>query len=161
MTIVLLKFLSKNIQIRFFGPNFRHFCFPAKFCNYTNSRVLISNTTILFSNSSPKIPKSGIFGPKFTKFCFSATFCNQANSRVLISNVTILFLNSTSKRHNSGIFVPQFGYFYFFGKILQIDKFEGADFKYDNRFFKILAQKYPIKAFWVKNTQIRHFWSQI
>ena len=42
--------------------------------------------------------------------------------------------------------------------ILQLDKFEGADFKYDN---KILAQKYPNKTFLVKNTQISHFWSKI
>ena len=40
----------------------------------------------------------------------------------------------------------------FFHKILIFDKFEGADFKYDNSIFKILAQKYPNKAFLVKNT---------
>ena len=68
--------------------------------------------TKLFSNSSPKIPKSGIFGPKFR---------------------------------------------YFFHEILQIDKFEDADFKYDNSIFKTLAQKYRNKAFLVKNAQIRHF----
>ena len=41
--------------------------------------------------------------------------------------------------------------FSLFHKILQIDRFEGADFKYDNSFLKFLP----------KNTQIRHFWSQI
>ena len=46
-------------------------------------------------------------------------------------------------------------------EILQIDKFEGADFKYDDTFFQIFAQKHQNKAFLVKNTQIRHFWSQI
>ena len=84
---------------------------------------------------------------------------------------------------------------------MQIGKFDGADFKYDNSlapkypnktllvanlgifiisqhfeirqieglailnmkivFLKIVVQKYPKKAFLVKNTQIRHFWSQI
>ena len=34
---------------------------------------------------------------------------------------------------------------------MQLDKFEGADFKCDNIVFKFQA----------KNTQIRHFWSQI
>ena len=86
----------------------------------------------------------------------------------------------------------------FFRKILQIDKFKGADFKYDNSFLKILAQNYPRKTFlvpnlaifiisrnfahkilqldqyegadfkfndkflkfWLKNTQIRYFWSK-
>ena len=49
----------------------------------------------------------------------------------------------------------------FFCETLQIEKLEDADFKYDNSFFKILAQKYPNKAFWVKNTQKWHFWFQI
>ena len=39
----------------------------------------------------------------------------------------------------------------FFREILQLDKFEGADFKYDNIVFKFQPQ----------NTQIRHFWSKI
>ena len=53
---------------------------------------------------------------------------NYANKAFLVTNV--------------GIFV--------FRKILQLDKFEGADFKYDNTFFKFQS----------KNTQIRHFWFQ-
>ena len=48
----------------------------------------------------------------------------------------------------------------FFQKILQFYKFDCADFKYDY-FFQIPAQKCPNKAFLVKNTQTRHFWSQI
>ena len=123
--------------------------------------------TVLFSNSSPKIPKSGIFGPKFRHFCFFVKFCKQTNLRVLISNRTVVFLKILPKnpqiRHcwskypnkaflfpNSGIFVSS--------KILQ---FEGADFKYEIIFLKILAQKYPNTVFLVKNTQIRHFQSQI
>ena len=47
--------------------------------------------------------------------------------------------------------------FLLFREILQIDKFEDADFKYDNSIFKILSQKYPNKAFLVKNTQIWAF----
>ena len=41
--------------------------------------------------------------------------------------------------------------------MLDIDKFEDDDFKYDNSFVKTLAQKFPIKESLVKNTQIRHF----
>ena len=48
-----------------------------------------------------------------------------------------------------------------FREILQIDKFEGVDFKSDNSFFKVLAQKFPNKPFLAKNTKIRHFCSQI
>ena len=41
--------------------------------------------------------------------------------------------------------------FLFFREILQLDKFKGPDFKYDKIIFKFQS----------KNTQIRHFWSQI
>ena len=39
----------------------------------------------------------------------------------------------------------------FFCEIMQLSKFEGADFKYDKTVFK----------FQPKSTQIMHFWSQI
>ena len=44
--------------------------------------------------------------------------------------------------------------FLLFREILQIDKFEDADFKYDNSIFKILSQKYPTEAFWVPHLGI-------
>ena len=37
---------------------------------------------------------------------------------------------------------------------LMFDKFERANFKYDNSFLKILAQKYPNEAFLVTNLAI-------
>ena len=83
------------------------------------------------------------------------------NLRLLISNMTIVFLKSLPKNTQIRHFWSQIQVFLFFRKILQLDKFEGADFKYDNSIFKILAQKYPNKAFLVKNSQIRHFWFQI
>ena len=46
-----------------FWPNY---AFPLK--------VLISDMTILFPGSSPKIPKSGILGSKFRHFCFLMKF---------------------------------------------------------------------------------------
>ena len=39
-------------------------------------------------------------------------------------------------------------------KILQLDKFEGADLRYGCSFFEILAQKHLIKAFFVQNLDI-------
>ena len=51
--------------------------------------------------------------------------------------------------------------FLFFRETLQIDTFQGADFKYDYSFLKNLEQKHLKKAFLVKNTLIRHFLSQI
>ena len=49
---------------------------------------------------------------------------------------------------------PKFSHFCFRSKILQIGKFEGADFKYDKYCFQISAQKYPNKAFLVPNLGI-------
>ena len=54
---------------------------------------------------------------------------------------------NTQVRH----FWSQIYVFLFFRKILQLDKFQSADFKYGNSFLKFQPQ----------NTQIRHFWSQI
>ena len=78
--------------------------------------VLISNMTMLFSNSSSKIPKSGIFGPKFKDFQLCIKFCNKINSRTLISNITIFFSNSRPKIPKEDIFGPKFRDFYFFMK---------------------------------------------
>ena len=44
---------------------------------------------------------------------------------------------------------------------MQIYKFECAEFKYSNSFSTILYQKCPSKTFFVKNTQISHFGSEI
>ena len=68
--------------------------------------------------------------------------------------MTIFFKNSSPKIPELHIFVPKFRHFCFFAKFLQSDKFENADFKYDNSFFKILAQKYPNKVFLVPNLGI-------
>ena len=39
-------------------------------------------------------------------------------------------------------------------KILELDKFEGVDFKYATIFFQIATQKYPSKASLVQNSRI-------
>ena len=64
--------------------------------------------------------------------------------------MTIAFEDSTQKYPNKAFLVPNLGIFVFH-EILQIHKFEGADFKCDDSFSKILAQKY----------QKWHFWSQM
>ena len=51
---------------------------------------------------------------------------------------------------NKAFLVPNLEIFVFFHKKLQLEKFEGADFKYGNSFCKIPA-----------HTHMRHFWSQI
>ena len=123
-------------------PNLDIFVSIPKLCNYTNSRVLISNMTIVVSNSSPKITKQGFFGPKFCFFFFFEKFWSYTNSRVMISNMTIAFFKILAQKCPSNVFfVPNLDIFVclfvcFCGEILQLDKFEDADFKYDNSFWK-------------------------
>ena len=57
--------------------------------------------TKIFSNSSSKIPKSGIFCPKFKDFYFS----HQA-LRALIANMTMVFQNCCPKHPNEAFLVP-------------------------------------------------------
>ena len=71
----------------------------------------------------------------------------------------ILISISSPKIHKSS-FLSQIQAFLLISEILEIDKFEDAVFKYDNRFSKCLIQNHQNKAFLVKNTQIKHFWSQ-
>ena len=54
------------------------------------------------------------------------------------------------KYPNKAFLLPNLDIF-IFHEILQLDKFEGADFKYDSVIFKLQP----------KNTRIRDFWSQI
>ena len=61
-----------------------------------------------------------------------------------------MVFKNTQIRH----FWSQIQEFLVFLRNLELDKFEGADFKYDNRFFKTVAQKYPQEAFLVQNLGI-------
>ena len=53
------------------------------------------------------------------------------------------------KYPNTSFLLPSLGIFGVFCEIFQLDKYEGADFKYDSSFFQILARKYPNKSFLV------------
>ena len=102
---------------------------------------------ILFSNSSPKILKSGIFGPKLKEFYFCTKLCNKANSRRLVSNMTIAFSNSSLNTYKLGVFLIPNLRIFILHQTLQLDKFEGVDFKYDHYFFEFQ----PSKAYFVLN----------
>ena len=57
-----------------FGPKFRHFCFFTKFCIYTNSKVLISHMTNVFSNYSQKYQRNAFLVPNLSIFIISQYF---------------------------------------------------------------------------------------
>ena len=78
------------------------------------------------------------------------------NLRVLISDTTISQPENTQIRYLSSRF---WGYL-FSKKPLQLENFEGIDFKY--RVFHILTKKHPNKAFWVPNLKIFIFvWNSL
>ena len=107
-----------------------------------------------FCNSRRKIPKEHAFAQQFKQcsffFFFFEKFCNLTNLRMLISNMAITFLKFQLKNRQVRYFFSQVKAVLFL-EICRLDKFEGADFKYDNNFLKI----YP------KNIEIRYFLSQI
>ena len=112
----------------------------------TNLRVLISNMSIVFKNSSPKIPTSGIFGSKFKDFYFCPKFCGKTNSSTLISNMAIFFSNSIPKYPNKAFLVPNLGIFI------------------SPRNFAIRQIRecwFQIWQYFFSNSRITHFWSQI
>ena len=60
---------------------------------------------------------------------------------------------------------PQMGYLRTFGRILEFGKFEVANYKYDNSFFKIchvskLRQKIKFRKFGTKNALFHCFWAR-
>ena len=112
--------------------------------------VLISNMTISFSNSSPKIPKSDMLSPRFKDFYFCPKLCSKTNSRALISNMTMMLQNSSPKINESRIFGPKLKDFYFCTKLY---------YKTNSRtvisnmtiFLQIAAKKYSNKVFLISN----------
>ena len=107
------KLQPQNTFTSCFWPKFYLFCI----------KYFIQKHPIL----QPISIQKGLLGPKFKGFfCFCTNFCSLANLRGLISNMTIVFEISESL---------------FFHKTLRFEKFEGADFKYDNSIFKVLAKK--------------------
>ena len=166
MTIFFLSSTPKIPKYGIFGPKFSHFHYFTKFCSQTISRMLISIITIVFQILPEKYPNIDIlffceilqldkfehvhfkydnsffkfqserhFLSQIQAFCFFAKFCNQTSLTVL-SNITIVFLKFQPKSTQMRHFWSQIQAFLLFCKIQQLDKFEGADFKYDNSFLK-------------------------
>ena len=75
---------------------------------------------------------------------------------MLILNMTTVFQNFSPIMPIYGILLPNL-MFFCCARVLYLNKFESADVKYDNNFFKILIQKFPRKAFLVPNFRIVFF----
>ena len=136
--------MIKNTQIRHFWSQIQAFLFFREILQLDKCEGVDLKYDNVTFKSQAKIPKLGVFGHKFRHFCFSVKFCKQKNLRVLLSKITMVFLNflpkNTQIRHflvkNTQIrqFWSHIQAFSLFHNILLLDKFEGADFKYDNIF---------------------------
>ena len=140
------SFLVQNLGIYYF----------TKFCKYTNSRELLLNITILFSNSSPKEPKWGIFCPKFSDFYFCIIINDKTNLRTLISNMTMIISSSSPKIRKSGIFGLKFKVFCFSIKLC--NKANSRELIPDMTLvFQNSCPKHPNKTFLVPNLRFLIF----
>ena len=109
--------------------------------------MLISNMTILFSTSSPKIPKPGIFGSKFKDFYFASYFPRRQIRGRWLQIWQWFFQIPAWKYPNTPFFVLNISIFYFCMKLCILKN------------FRLLISKTAIVLFQIpaKNTQIRNF----
>ena len=103
---------------------FKDFYFWTKLCNKTNSRTLIWNMKITFSNSIPKTRKLGVLGPKYKDLNFAPNF---AVWRPWLPIWQWLFRILVRKYPNKTIFCPKCKYFLILHEASHIEKFEGTD----------------------------------
>ena len=94
--------------------------------------TLISIMSIVFSNSTPKIPKPGIFGSKFKDSYAFIKLNNKKNSRVLTSNMKKVFRNCCPKYTNKAFWVRRLRIFIFSYETLLFHSSEEIDFSYEN-----------------------------
>ena len=97
MTIVLLKFQPKNIQICRFSPKFRYFYFfheNLELKKIQNSDFKYNNIIFNFQSKNTQIRH---FSSQIQEFLFCTKLCTQTNSRALVTNMTMYFSNSSLK----------------------------------------------------------------
>ena len=132
--------------------------FLAKFCSQKNSRVLISNMTIVFFKFQLKNTQIRHFCPQIQTFLFFCEILKLAKLEGADFKCDNSFLKFQLKNTQIKYIWSQIWTFLFFRKLLQSDKFEGADFKYSNSyFFQVLAQKYLNNVFLIPNLGISIF----
>ena len=131
VTIILkINSTQKYPNNAFFVPNLGIFILGRNIANRINLRALISNMTILFSIPVRKHPHQALLVPKLKTFNFAPTFAIRQ-----IQETDFKYHNSFSKllpKHPKKPFmVSHLRKKFFLHKTLQLDKFEGFDFKYD------------------------------
>ena len=147
MTIAFSNTSQKKSNKTILVPNLVFFI-SIELWIYLNLRVLISNKTIALSNCNLKVSKCDIFDPKIKYFSFTKNFAFLKNSRAPISNTTKVYSQSNSKIYKKFNFAF---FFFFWHETFHFDKFERADFKFENSFSKFQS----------RNSQIRQSLSQM
>ena len=116
--------------------------------SFDNSKVLISNMAVLYSNCGLKVAKQGIFGSKSNFFLFYTKLCVLTKLGVLISNIIIVFSNFSQQIPKQDVFGLKSFFIY---ETLHFDIFQGAYFDYCR----------SVLQFWPESTKLRQLWSQI
>ena len=141
----MFQFLVQSTPINHFLSQILEFLFSQQIFQVDKFKDGDFKYDNIYSNSDSKILKSCIFDLNLKDFCFCTQYSNKANSRNAILNMTIIFPNSSLKILNKGflvknnqirLFLFQIEAFLVFCEIFQLDKFECADFKYENIIFK-------------------------
>ena len=141
----MFQFLVQSTPINHFLSEILEFLFSQQIFQVGKFKDGDFKYENIYSNSDSKILKSYIFGPNLKDFYFCTQYSNKANSRNAILIMTIFFPNFSLKILNKGflvknnqirLFLFKIEAFLFFCEIFQLDKFECADFKYENIIFK-------------------------
>ena len=106
--------------------------------------------TIIFSNSGPKLRKSGSFRPKFKEFYFCTKLCNKANSRALIWNTKMAFQNCYSKHPNKAFLVTNLRILIFCSELCNQTNWRA-----------LITNMTIVLQHSSSKTQIERFWSQV
>ena len=119
-----------------------------KYWKYTNFRVLISTTTIVFFKiGAQRHPNMALLVPVLSVFLFSQKFRNiqiwgwwLKIWKYFYEVIAQKYWYKEYLFHNLRVFI--------FWNGLQIDKVECSDFNYDNSFWKLDCKDSQIKYFW-------------
>ena len=138
---IFFETLTQNTKIRYFWSKIQAFLFFQEILELEKIEGADLKYDILFSNSSPKIPKSGIFGPIFKDFQFCIKLCSKTNSNDTDFKYDKISFEFQSKDIQIRLFWSLIQAFSFFHEISQSDKFQGTAFKYENIIFKFQSNK--------------------
>ena len=115
---------------------------------------------VLFSTSSPKIPKSGTFGPKFKDFICAANFATRQIWERWYQIWQYFYGKFQPKKTQIRHFWSLIWALSFLRENLELDKLDGVDFKYEHT-FSTVQPKDPNRVILVPSLFFVLFWMKL